>query len=54
MLALGAADRAWLATLDGLVRNLADEWGLSVGRVLPGGTEAFVAEAGTANAREWC
>lgn len=52
VLALGEPGRAWLAGLDGLVRDLANEWGLSVGRVLPGGTEAFVADARTADGQK--
>jgi streptomycin 6-kinase len=42
-LAVGAAD--WLEALPGLVADLEREWGITVGRVFEGGTEAFVAEA---------
>ena len=46
--ALGEVGVAWLAGLDGLVRDLAGEWGLSTGRVLSGGTEALLVAARTA------
>jgi streptomycin 6-kinase len=51
-LTLGEAGVAWLAGLDGLVRDLAAEWKLSIGRALAGGTEAFVAEARTADGED--
>jgi streptomycin 6-kinase len=51
-LALGEAGVAWLAGLDGLVRDLAGEWALWIGRTLPGGSEAVVAEARTADGQE--
>jgi glutamate/tyrosine decarboxylase-like PLP-dependent enzyme len=38
---VGEAGVAWLAGLDGLVRDLATEWQLSIGRILSGGTEAL-------------
>jgi streptomycin 6-kinase len=47
-LALGEAGAAWLAGLGGLVRDLAAEWDLRIGRTLTGGTEALVVEATTA------
>ncbi|WP_395674676.1 aminoglycoside phosphotransferase family protein [Inquilinus sp.] len=47
----GPSGAAWLAGLDGLVRDLAAEWGLSALRPLPGGTAAFVAEARMADGR---
>lgn len=47
-LAVGETGLDWLARLDGLVCDLASDWGLSVGRTLPGGTEAFVVEVMTA------
>jgi streptomycin 6-kinase len=49
---LGEAGVAWLAELDGLVRDLATKWQLSIGRTLSGGTESFVAEATTAEGEE--
>ena len=45
---LGGAGVAWLAGLDGLVRDLVAEWGLATGRVLSGGTEALLLTARTA------
>lgn len=45
---LGEAGRAWLSGLDGDIRALSAEWELAVGPVLHGGSEAFVAEATTA------
>ncbi len=47
--ARGAEGVAWLAGLGKLVADLEREWDLSFMRVLSGGTEAFVAEVGTAN-----
>jgi streptomycin 6-kinase len=47
-LARGAAGEAWLAGLGGLARDLANQWDLSLGRTLRGGTEALVLEAATA------
>jgi len=35
----------WLEELPRLVGGLAEEWGIAIGRVLTGGSEAFVAEA---------
>lgn len=49
--AAGAAGEAWLAGLSRAVGELATAWGLTVGRTLTGGTEAFVAEATTADGR---
>jgi streptomycin 6-kinase len=46
--ALGEAGVAWLAGLDGLVRDLAAEWHLSIDQTLSGGTESFVAKTRTA------
>src|SRR5215471_7445577 len=51
-LALGDAGVAWLAALDGMVRDLAAEWHVSIGRALSGGTESFVAEATTADGED--
>jgi len=50
-LAEGRVGEAWLAGLVGTVLDLADEWGLSLGRTLAGSTEAFVAEVMTADRR---
>ena len=41
----------WLTALPGLVAELERAWGISVGRTFEGGTEAFVAEAETAEGR---
>jgi streptomycin 6-kinase len=46
-MAMGDAGVAWLAGIDGLVRDLAAEWQLSIGEVLSGGTESLVADATT-------
>jgi streptomycin 6-kinase len=43
---------AWLAGLDGLVRDLASDWRLSIGETLSGGTESFVATARTAEGED--
>src|SRR5215470_6652173 len=51
-LVLGDAGVAWLAALDGMVRDLAAEWHLSIGRALSGGTESYVAEATTADGED--
>jgi streptomycin 6-kinase len=51
-LAHGQEGLAWLAGLRGLVSELEREWGLSLGRTFPTGTEAFVAEAATAEGRQ--
>jgi streptomycin 6-kinase len=51
-LALGAPGAAWLAGLDCLVRDLAGEWDLRIGRTLPGGSEALVAEARMADGQD--
>jgi streptomycin 6-kinase len=47
--AKAAGATAWLADLPALVDALADEWSLTVGRAYPDATEAFVAEATTAD-----
>jgi hypothetical protein len=49
---LGKAGEAWLAGLDGLVRELAIEWHLSTDQTLPGGTESIVAKASTAEGQD--
>jgi streptomycin 6-kinase len=51
-LVLGEPGGAWLAGLGALVTDLAAEWGLQIGRTLPGGTEALVVEARTADGQE--
>lgn len=51
-LANGAAGEAWLAGLPGVVEGLASEWGLGLGRVLTGGTDALVAEVELADGQE--
>jgi len=48
----GQAGAAWLAGLERTVAELAREWGLTVGRTLTGGTEAFVAEVTLADGRQ--
>jgi len=40
----GATGAAWLAALGDIIAGLAADWEIAVGRTLPGGTEAFVAE----------
>jgi streptomycin 6-kinase len=49
-IAVGAT--AWLDALPSLVADLGHEWGLAVGRAMPGGTEAFVAEVTLENGSE--
>ncbi len=51
-LAEGSAGEAWLAGLGSVVEELAARWGLAVGRTLPGGTDAFVAEVTMADGRQ--
>lgn len=41
----GPDGRAWLAGLDRTLSELEQEWGLTIGEALPGGSTAFVAEA---------
>lgn len=41
----GAIGEAWLANLDPMIDELAHRWNISVGKALPGGTHAFVANA---------
>lgn len=43
----GAEGRRWLAGLGRLIRELEREWGVTVGAVLSGGSEAYVAAART-------
>jgi streptomycin 6-kinase len=50
--ALGEAGQVWLEGLDGLVRDLAAQWQLSIGPSLPGGTTSFVAKATTAEGQD--
>jgi streptomycin 6-kinase len=51
-LARGEDGLAWLAGLGELVAELEHEWDLSIGRTFSTGTEAFVAEAVTADGRQ--
>jgi streptomycin 6-kinase len=44
---LGAEGLRWLAGLDDLIKELEQEWQISVGLCLEGGSEAFVAQANT-------
>jgi streptomycin 6-kinase len=43
----GEAGLAWLANLDDVLGGLEQDWGLTIGPALPGGTAAYVAEATT-------
>jgi streptomycin 6-kinase len=43
--ALAAGAGAWLEDLEALIESLTAEWSLSLGRVFPSSTEAFVVEA---------
>lgn len=49
--AVAAGADAWLAGLGDLLAALADDWGIVVGSPYTGGTEAYVAEARTADGR---
>lgn len=49
--AAGPIGERWLTGLASQVAALAKAWGLSIGHTLTGGTEAFVAEATTADGR---
>lgn len=51
-LASGQAGAAWLAGLARELGQLAQRWGLTIGRTLSGGTEALVVEALLADGRE--
>ena len=42
---MGADGQAWLAALPGLIADLEREWGIAVGRGLPGGSTSYVARA---------
>jgi streptomycin 6-kinase len=44
---LGTAGIKWLADLDDLIEELEQEWQITVGAALAGGTEAYVAQAKT-------
>jgi streptomycin 6-kinase len=44
---LGEAGRAWLRDLDVTVAALVDDWKITLGPVMPGGSAAFVAQATT-------
>jgi len=48
----GERGETWLAGLEKLVDGLARDWDLTLGRSLTGATEAFVAEALTADGRQ--
>lgn len=49
--ALAAGADGWLAGLPDLVADLAREWGLTIGRTFPDGTESLVVEAGPVDGR---
>jgi streptomycin 6-kinase len=51
-IARGQEGLAWLAGLRDLVSEIEREWDLSIGRTFSTGTEAFVAEAATAEGRQ--
>ena len=44
VVARGEAGAAWLAQLPTLVGDLEQRWNIAVGRTMPNGTEAYVAE----------
>ncbi len=48
---LGAEGLAWLEDIESTVAAIAREWGLALGAVMHGGSEAFVAEARTSEGR---
>jgi len=41
----GGASLAWLVNLDDTIASLEQDWGLTIGQALPGGSTGFVAEA---------
>lgn len=43
----GEAGLTWLATLDDVLTSLEQDWAVTIGPALPGGTAAYVAEAST-------
>ena len=50
--AQGQVGASWVEALPSLLRRLEVEWGIKVGRPFPNATEAFVAEAMTADGRQ--
>ena len=48
----GAEGRRWLDRLDGLIREVERDWGVTVGPALHGGSESYVAAARTRNGDE--
>lgn len=50
---LGEIGQKWLDDLDDLINSLEEKWEIKVGRVLSGGSEAFVAEAITEDNRKF-
>ncbi len=49
----GPASRDWLAGLDDTITSLEQDWGLSIGQAMPGGTAGFVAEATDAEGKTY-
>ncbi|WP_343061579.1 aminoglycoside phosphotransferase family protein [Nocardioides luti] len=47
MASLGEAGRAWAEGLPGVLAELAEQWGLTLGRALPGGSASYVVSATT-------
>lgn len=45
----GPEGRAWLASLDALIAEIERDWSVTIGAALSGGSEAYVAEARTAD-----
>jgi streptomycin 6-kinase len=52
-LATGETGAVWLESLDNLVRDLAEEWHLSIGQAIAGGTESFVTNARSADGQDF-
>lgn len=49
----GAVGEAWLANLDNVISELEKKWHISVGKILSGGTHAFVAYADGKNGEKY-
>ncbi len=52
MASLGERGEAWAASLPGRLAELAQDWGLELGRSLPGGSNSYVVRARTADGED--
>ncbi|WP_341924284.1 aminoglycoside phosphotransferase family protein [Nocardioides psychrotolerans] len=49
---LGDAGRAWVGALPGVLDELCEQWGLTLGRPVPGGSGSYVVRAETASGEQ--